>query len=167
MKRSSKLLFSALVSAPVLFALASVCSAAAGPGSMVVHGKTSVFTNAYAYRHPASYDKDVVQTTILLSEKAIDMSKIKGMGGDLYKVHAWFDDNKIAYWQATFYPDGTFWSGDLISPGELQYAGIGCDLDMTRNDAQRVEGSCRTKDEAQKEDKKEGLYVNVKFAVGL
>lgn len=167
MKRSERWQLSIFACASLILACASAHAAAAGPGSMVVHGKTTVFTNAYAFHHPASYDKDVIQTTILLSEKAVDIGKIKAAGGDLAKVAAWFDDNKIAYWQATFYPDGTFWSGDLFSPGELHYGGIGCDLEMTRNDAKRVEGSCRTKDEKEKEDKKEGLYVDVKFALDL
>jgi len=31
--------------------------AAPSPGSMVVNGKTTTFTNGYAFHHPASYDK--------------------------------------------------------------------------------------------------------------
>lgn len=162
----SRLIF---VCAPLVCAIACSKVAAAGPGSMVVHGKTVTFTNAYAHHHPASYDKDVIQSTIALSDKAIDMKKIKAEGGDfLRNLDNWLEDNKAAYWQATFYPDGEYWTGSLRLPGELQLINaIHCNLEMTRNDAQRIEGSCRTKDEKEKDDKKEGVYVDVKFAIGF
>ncbi|TLY52737.1 MAG: hypothetical protein E6K53_03400 [Gammaproteobacteria bacterium] len=131
--------------------------------------KTTTFTSAYAYHHPASYDKDVIQSTILLSDKAIDVKKIKAAGGDFDKaLHAWLDEGKVAYWEAIFYPDGEYWSGQAISPGVYAfYNRIGCKLTMTRNDAKGIEGACRTEDEKEKENHDGGLYVDIKFAAGL
>ena len=152
----------------VLLAFAASNAMAASPGSIVVKGKPSTLTSAYAYHHPASYDAAVIQTTVVLSDKAIDIRKVKAAGGDFDKaLHAWLDEAKAAYWEAIFYPDGTLWSGTVVSPGVFLYGGTGCDVQMTRNDAKRVEGACQTADEKQKENKEDGVYVDVKFALDL
>jgi len=36
---------------------------------------------------------------------------------------------------------------------------------MARNDAKRVEGTCHTVDETQKDNREDGVYVDVKFAL--
>ena len=151
-----------------LLASAGANATAASPGSIVVKGKTSTLTSAYAYHHPAPYDAKVMQTTVVLSDKAIDVKKVEAAGGDFDKaLHASLDEAKAAYWEAIFYPDGTLWSGTVVSPGVLLYGGTGCDVQMTRNDAKRVEGACHTADETQKDNHEDGVYVDVKFALDL
>jgi hypothetical protein len=151
----------------LLLTLLPTIGMAAGPGMMVVHGKATTFTDAYAYHHPASYDKNVTQATIILTDKKIDAAKLKAAGGDFDKaVHDWLDQAKVAYWEVIFYPDGTLWMGNVSSPGVFSsYGSAGCAIQMTRNDAQRAEGSCRTEDEKQKDDKDDGVYVDAKFAL--
>ena len=141
--------------------------AAPNLGTMVVNGKTTTFSNAYAFHHPASHDKSVIQTAIVLSDKAIDSNKIKAEGGDFESaLRAWLDDHKVAYWEVILDPDGTVFTGAAVSPGVMEnYGTVGCKVEMTRNDAKRAEGSCRTDDEKEKEKREDGLYVDVKFAV--
>lgn len=162
--------FSAAVTtiSTALLALASSSALAADPGSIVVKGKASTLSSAYAYHHPAAYDATVTQTTVVLSDKAIDVKKVKAAGGNFDKaLHAWLDEAKAAYWEAIFYPDGTLWTANVVSPGVLLYGGAGCDVQMTRNDAKRVEGACHTADETQKDNHEDGIYVDVKFALDL
>lgn len=157
---------SCLLSAAALAAPLSASSTEYG--SIVVHAKEAKLVDAYAYHHPASYDANETQTTVLLVDRPIDVKAIKAAGGKLdAAAHAWLDKQKAAYWEAIFYADGTYWSGKVVAPGVLTYEGAACQVAMTRNDAVRAEGSCRSDDAAAKDNKEDGVYVDVKFSTAF
>lgn len=156
-----------LLSAVAAF-VAPVSASATDYGSVVVHAKTTKLVDAYAYHHPAAYDEKVTQTTVLLADRPIAVKAITAAGGKLdAAVHDWLNKQKAVYWEAIFYPDGMYWSGDLVVPGVVTYGGAACTVAMTRNDAERAEGTCRSDNEAAKDDQQEGVYADVKFSVAF
>jgi hypothetical protein len=155
------------VALALLFFATSAQAASSGSGSIVLTGKTAALANAFAYHHPASYDKSVIQSTIVLSSKPIDVGKVRSAADIDKAVHAWLDEAKAAYWEVIFYPDGTEWSGTAALPGVLTYNGTACKVTLTRNEPKRMEGTCRSEDENEKKNLDGGVFVDVKFDVDL
>lgn len=135
-------------------AFASASALAAGSGTIAMEGKTTQARDAYAYRHPASYDPAVTMTTIVVCDRAIDARKV-GEGADRDKaVHDWLQQAKAVYWEAIFYPDGTLWTTNAVWPDVLTInaGGSAHNLTMTRNDVKRIEGAYLDPDQTNKDD---------------
>ena len=133
--------------------LASGGAHASGSGTITMMGKTALVKDAYAYKHPASYDAKEIMTTLVVCDRAIDLKKI-GAAPDRDKaLHEWLDETKAVYWEATFYNDGTLWTTNTVYPGVYSINGGGSPHNFgdTKKDAKRIEGGYVTPDDRDQE----------------
>ena len=145
---------------------ASIDAVAMGAGTIVMNGKSATVTDAYAYRQPAANDKAVVLTTIVLTDRPLDSGKLAENEDRDKTIHALLKRARAVYWEAVLLPDGTLKAINAVWPGGIEIRGRvdNVHLRITHSDAQRIEGTYRTLDEAPKELLPGGEYFDLKFS---
>jgi hypothetical protein len=148
------------------FLLVSTLAAAAGSGTLYIDGAQHTLASTYAFRAPDPFDDKAQITTVVFSDKPIDVAAIdaaadrgEALADQLRAKHALRVELNLQ-------PDGKVQDVDINADGSSgSQSGSGWyTLKLLRNDAARVEGSFRSNDEA---DKKNGHYFDLAFALDL
>ena len=139
-----------------------------GSGTLIIKGQTTAFKTAYAYRHADDFQPDQQITTVVLSDKPIDVSKVNDAVDreDALKTQLReLNGNRV---ELNIRADGTVENVNTMTDGTSgSVSGSGWyAIDLKRNDDKRIEGTFRSSDE---KDKKEGSsgYFDLKFALDL
>jgi hypothetical protein len=149
-----------------------------GSGALVVGGKTFALKSAYAYSRPDPFDESKQSTVIAFSERVLDTKKIDGAGDRRSALSdamdAYFPDKEerpanvevmIARADATRPVQQVAYT----IPGLSSSASVGAGkykLDLKRNDDQRIEGTLRSANEADK-TAEHGGYYELEFALDV
>jgi hypothetical protein len=148
---------------------------AEGGGSITYKGKTYPLAGAYAYSHPDPFDKSKTATEIDFSSKSIDAKAINAAGDRreaLNKItDAYFPDKeerptKVEL-QISRGATGEVQQLGFSVPGtSLSGSGKKVKVELKRNDAQRIEGTLKSLNVADK-NSEFGGYFELNFALDV
>ena len=154
---------------PVL-GLAALCvcigAQAAGSGEMTRKGQTTKLPNAYAVRQPDHFDASRMITTVLFTTKPLDSAKVNAAAKQLDAAEAQLRELEASYVELDVDADGRVQMIGFFAPGVSVSGGTSDKPLLTHNDAKRIEGSFRTRDEKEKTGDFGGYY-DLKFALDI
>jgi hypothetical protein len=146
--------------------LASMAAVAGGSGTLYMDGKATPLTSAYAFRAADPFDDKARITTVVFSDKPIDAAALTEEADRGEALADQLRASQATRVELNLQDDGSVQDVNIAAPGSsASQSGSGWyTLELAHHDARRVEGSFRSKDEA---DKKNGHYFDLAFALDL
>lgn len=161
-----------------LFACCGGASADGG-GSFIVQGKEFALKNAYAHTRPDPFDDSKQSTVIYFSGRAFDASQIEASNDRAAALSAALNSYLPSTEERPSQVEVVFARGDAAAPIQsigftipdlssgASVSGDRYTLDLKRNDDERIEGTLRSKIEADKNSKFGGAYFDLHFALDV